>query len=118
MGVWTRDLQGGEEKWRTGFYAWLAATNAHGYASAYRVFAIEDGPSDHALAGINAPALFMTGEHDYNSAASMSLTLAQKVKNSEAVIVAGARHMTHLTHAAETNAALTSLITNSGGKDS
>jgi len=96
---------------------WLGATNADGYATAYRVFATEDGPPEHTLAGINVPTLFMTGEHDYNSAASMSLTLAQRVKNSEAVVIPGARHMSHLTHPAETNAALKSLITISGGKE-
>ena len=95
---------------------WLGATNADGYVTTYKIFATEDGPSDHALAGINIPSLFMTGEHDYNSAASMTLTLAQKVNNSEAVIISGARHMSHLTHPAETNATLHSLLANSGGE--
>lgn len=85
---------------------WLLSGNSDGYAAAYRVFAIEDGPSTKAIKNLTMPVLFLTGELDLNSNISMTKTLASIAPNAEHFIVENSRHMTPLTHATQVNEVL------------
>lgn len=85
---------------------WLNEVDQNAYATAYRIFASEDGPSEAALASLSVPALFMTGGEEPNSTPYMSHQLARCVPNGEAVIIDGARHMLPMTHAAHAAEAL------------
>ncbi|MEM7280891.1 MAG: alpha/beta hydrolase [Pseudomonadota bacterium] len=89
---------------------WLSQNNLAGYASAYRVFAEETGPSPSILEKILVPALFVTGALDPNSTPEMSHQMANHCPNSEAVIVNDAKHMLQMTHADEISALLTRFV--------
>ena len=87
---------------------WLEATDPVGYATAYRIFAAQDGPADETLARMQGPALFQTGSQDPNSTPGMSREMASKVPAGRVVIVDGAAHMTPMTHPDEVARALAS----------
>ena len=61
-----------------------------GYAAAYRVFATAD--MNEALAGIRAPTLVMTGEHDVGSTPRMARLIHERVAGSRLEILDGLRH--------------------------
>lgn len=73
---------------------WLMNADAEGYAAAYRVFASSDDLFSDRLHGLQAPALFVTGESDPNSIPSMSLALAAACPNAAARILPNEGHMT------------------------
>ncbi|WP_415404931.1 alpha/beta fold hydrolase [Tateyamaria sp. SN3-11] len=85
---------------------WLTSVDPRGYATAYRVFAEEDGPADTDLARITCPALFVTGADEPNSTPAMSQALAAHVPNGQATILTEARHMMPMTHAQDVAALL------------
>lgn len=89
---------------------WLMQGDTRGYASAYSVFAAEDGPADAQLAALEIPALFLTGEEDRNSTPAMSERMARLARYGDTVIVSNARHMVQLTHPESVNAALGSFL--------
>ena len=78
---------------------WLTSVDPEGYATAYRIFAHQDGPSDDLLTQLPMPALFQTGPHDPNSTPAMSEEMAQRSPQGSADIVPGAAHMMPMTHA-------------------
>ena len=83
---------------------WLDDADRRGYADAYRIFAASDGPS--CLAALAVPALFLTGDGDLNSTASMTEAMALIAPRARAVVIKGARHMVQMTHPQAVNAAL------------
>lgn len=89
---------------------WLNNGNRLGYARAYRMFAYLTGVKAAALAQINCPTLFLTGEFDFNSSPDMTKAMASLVDKSSAVVVANSRHMTQMTHAKAVNQALVNLF--------
>ena len=79
---------------------WLRNNNLQGYAAAYKAFADQRGPSAEALASIDCPSLYMTGEFDLNSSSEMTHRLAKlSASNSKAVVIENAGHMMPLSHA-------------------
>lgn len=85
---------------------WLLSANLEGYAAAYSVFAFEDGPKTSALSKLTIPVLYLTGDLDKNSNASMTNAMASITANADAVIINDSRHMTPLTHADKVNQAM------------
>jgi 3-oxoadipate enol-lactonase len=67
------------------------ANDPRGYAAAYRVFATSD--MDQELAGISAPTLVMTGEHDVGSTPRMARLIHERVAGSRLEILDGLRHL-------------------------
>ena len=94
---------------------WLDANDRQSYAAAYSLFATQDGPSDELLERLSMRCLFLTGENDPNSTPAMSDAMAKRT-GGDCVIIPGARHMAHLTHAEAVNEALVSFF--STGPDS
>ena len=81
---------------------WLQISDLDGYATAYKTFADQRGPSSETLNSIDCPSLYMTGDLDLNSSAEMSLQLAElSATCCKAMIVENAGHMMPLTHALE-----------------
>ncbi len=76
---------------------WLGSGSAAGYRAAYRVFA-GHGCDALPLAGLDCPALFITGRLDPNSTPAMSRALAAAC-GGRAVILDDAAHMAPMTHA-------------------
>lgn len=89
---------------------WLRGGDPAGYKAAYTVFAAEDGPTEDALRGLHAPALFLTGAGDPNSTPAMSRAMAALAPRGTAQAVQGAAHMLPMTHPDATNAALTAWL--------
>jgi (E)-2-((N-methylformamido)methylene)succinate hydrolase len=77
---------------------WLSTVDPKGYATAYRIFAHHDGPADDLLSGLHIPALFQTGQLDFNSTPAMSAAMASKAPMGVADCVDGAAHMMPMTH--------------------
>jgi len=75
----------------------LMKTGAEGYAVAYRLFAEADTAHAGWLAGLHAPALFMTGSDDPNSTPEMSSAMAAQCPDAELAIIEGERHMMLMT---------------------
>ena len=90
--------------------SWLEATDAEGYAAAYRVFATGDDAFSGRLSGVLCPALFATAEGDANSTAAMTQAMAGAAPRGHGAVVSGARHLMPLTHWQETNALLSALL--------
>lgn len=88
---------------------WLTGVDPKGYATAYRIFAHQDGPSDDLLAQLPMPALFQTGPHDPNSTPAMSEAMGQLAPQGRADIVPRAAHMMPMTHATAVARALLQL---------
>lgn len=95
---------------------WLLSANLEGYAAAYRIFAFEDGPQTSALSKLMMPVLYLTGDLDKNSNASMTNAMASITPDADAVIIEDSRHMTPLTHADEVNRAILSFLNKRLGK--
>jgi (E)-2-((N-methylformamido)methylene)succinate hydrolase len=79
----------------------LASVNPLGYARTYELFARSDRAHAERLQGLAMPALFMTGEHDFNSSPAMSSAMAQRAPQGRLEVIAGARHMMNVTHPQE-----------------
>ena len=88
----------------------LSQADLEGYATAYKVFAKEDGPATTAINDLTLPVLYLTGELDLNSNQFMSKAMANKTTDAECVIIKQSRHMTPLTHAVEVNEALINFL--------
>jgi pimeloyl-ACP methyl ester carboxylesterase len=89
---------------------WLRAANPQGYAAAYRVFATADHAYEGRLGSLSCRALFMTGVSDPNSTPIMSARMARETPYGRTVALPRARHMMHLTHAAETTNTIAAFI--------
>ena len=85
---------------------WLAGGCRQGYATAYDIFAQQDGPAAGDLQALECPALFLTGENDPKSTPAMSQALAATVPHGRACIIEGAAHMVPMTHARQVAACL------------
>ncbi len=81
----------------------LNGADAAGYATAYKVFAESDGPTDIDLNSLKVPMLCVTGSEEPNSTPAMSTALATLAQDGRAVVIDGARHMMPITHATEVN---------------
>ena len=88
----------------------LEKVDPQGYAISYDVFAHGDDLHTSRLDQITVPALFATGEHDANSAPSMSRLLAERVANGRSEVLPSARHMMTLTHVQEVNTLLKTFL--------
>lgn len=84
----------------------LAAVEPAGYARTYRLFATSDEAHAGRLPALAMPALFLTGEHDANSAPAMARAMAAEAPKGRAMVIPGARHMMSLVSPALVNAAL------------
>jgi pimeloyl-ACP methyl ester carboxylesterase len=73
--------------------SWLEGVDNSGYSRAYRVFAENGETYVGQLAGITAPALFVTAQNDANSTPEMSCRMADEVRQGQAHIMPGERHM-------------------------
>ena len=82
---------------------WLSIAPAAGYAQAYQIFSLEDGPSDDDLASLTVPAIFITGDGDSNSSGEMSQQMAQRCANGRYAVIKDSRHMVQMTHPVEIN---------------
>ncbi|AZO44433.1 alpha/beta fold hydrolase [Mesorhizobium sp. M7D.F.Ca.US.005.01.1.1] len=71
----------------------LEGVDPEGYARTYRLFAHADAQHADALAGLAAPALFMTGSDDGNSTPSMSAAMARLAPHGQCLVLSGERHM-------------------------
>lgn len=71
----------------------LLANDVASYLRAYEVFATADAEIAPELARIAVPSLAVTGELDPGSTPEMTRRLAAAVPGTQAVVVAGARHM-------------------------
>lgn len=109
-GTLSRWFAGEETPWRGLVRDWLAATDTASYAAAYRVFAASDRRFSGRLSDILCPALFATAGGDPNSTPAMAEAMAQAAPRGRASVIAGARHMMPLTHAAQTNALIAALL--------
>ncbi len=90
---------------------WLTGGCRQGYATAYRIFAQEDGPAESDLRGLQCRALFLTGENDPNSTPAMSQALAATVAHGRACVIEGAAHMVPMTHAQQVAACMSDFFT-------
>ena len=104
--------QGADAEAAAACRAWLTGVDPKGYATAYRIFAHQDGPADALLQRLTMPALFQTGPGDLNSIPAMSQAMADRAPQGRADIVPGAgqsvtvavevqgsAHMMPMTHA-------------------
>ncbi|MFD1984144.1 alpha/beta fold hydrolase [Mesorhizobium newzealandense] len=71
----------------------LEGVDPQGYARTYRLFAHVDAAHADALAGLAAPALFMTGSQDSNSTPAMSAAMARLAPRGQCLVLSGERHM-------------------------
>lgn len=85
---------------------WLSKMDPDAYATTYTAFATGDETFAVAWQGIEAPALFLTGDGDPNSTPEMSRHMASLAPNGRAVIMEGHRHMVNLTAPMQVNVAL------------
>ncbi|MFK0691510.1 alpha/beta fold hydrolase [Mesorhizobium sp. IMUNJ 23033] len=83
------DLVGAAETARTA----LESVDAQGYARTYRLFARADTEHVERLAGLAAPALFMTGSEDRNSTPAMSAAMARLAPNGQCLVLGDEKHM-------------------------
>ncbi|MGU9951399.1 MAG: alpha/beta fold hydrolase [Gammaproteobacteria bacterium WSBS_2016_MAG_OTU1] len=89
---------------------WLQTGDKNGYASAYTVFANEDGVAKESLAALAMPALFMTGDVDKNSTPQMAAAMAEIVPHAKTKIINGGGHLAQLTHYIEVNKYLAAFL--------
>ncbi|TPN85478.1 alpha/beta fold hydrolase [Mesorhizobium sp. CU2] len=71
----------------------LESVDAEGYARTYRLFASADTAHVDRLAGLSAPALFMTGSDDRNSTPAMSAAMARLAPAGQCLVLNGEKHM-------------------------
>lgn len=88
----------------------LCSVNLDGYRRTYELFASSDRAHLTRLKSLLVPALFMTGQHDANSQPGMSRAMAELAPTASLEILADARHMMTLTHAADVNQRLRSFL--------
>lgn len=72
---------------------YLRDVQPEGYARTYRLFASSDEAHAGRLHGLSMPTLFLTGEHDANSAPEMSQAMGQAAPHASVEIIPGERHM-------------------------
>ncbi len=84
----------------------LQAVDPAGYAAAYAAFAGGDAIYADCWAGVECPALFLTGAGDMNSTADMTRDMAAAARRGRAVVIEGHRHMVNLTAPEDVNRAL------------
>ncbi|WP_417228014.1 alpha/beta fold hydrolase [Amphritea sp.] len=89
---------------------WLLAAPAKGYARAYQIFSQNDGPKDEALASLEMPAIFITGDGDANSSGDMSKRMAAICPNGHYAVIEHSRHMVQMTHPDEVNQLLVKFV--------
>lgn len=77
---------------------WLNIAPKLGYARAYTIFSQNDGPTDQALAQLNVPILFVTGDGDSNSSPEMSEKMSALCPSGSFAVIENARHMVQMTH--------------------
>ncbi|MBD3665334.1 alpha/beta hydrolase [Sulfitobacter sp. TSTF-M16] len=77
---------------------WLTGADPKGYATAYGLFASQDGPNDAVLTALPMPALFITADGDLNSTPKMSQAMARLAPKGRAISVPEAAHMLPMTH--------------------
>ena len=104
------------KRYRDQCEAWLRANRKSGYALAYQSFANGSGADEQSLSQIQCPAVFMSGDLDFNSTPVMSERLAQLPSQARSCIVAGAGHMLPLTHPQAVCAELLTLLNSSTRK--
>jgi len=109
-----RDPQGFEKQMADLCEQWLLAAPTAGYARAYRVFSRNDGPQDEALAALEIPVIFITGDGDSNSSGEMSQRMAALCPNGRYAVIENARHMVPMTHPDEMNQLLAEFIKQCG----
>lgn len=88
----------------------LCQVDPVGYRRTYELFASSDRMHLTRLKSMEVPVLFMTGQNDVNSQPSMSRAMADLVPVASLEILADARHMMTLTHAADINQRLHSFL--------
>jgi len=88
----------------------VAGNDPAGYLTTYRLFATQDNYGADRLGEIDLPVLVATGEHDVGSTPAMAQALAARIAGAQCAILANARHMMPVEHAAETNALLAPFI--------
>ncbi|MEM0987881.1 MAG: alpha/beta hydrolase [Pseudomonadota bacterium] len=93
---------------------WLEISDLTNYAAAYRVFAVEDGPSDGTLRNLRCPMTYLTGALEPNSTPGMSEAMAEMTPDAEAAIIPSSHHMTPMTHSDAVTKALLRLIDRAG----
>ncbi|TJW11028.1 MAG: alpha/beta fold hydrolase [Mesorhizobium sp.] len=71
----------------------LESVSPEGYARTYRLFARADVEHIDRLAGLAAPALFMTGSEDRNSTPAMSAAMARLAPRGQCLVLSGEKHM-------------------------
>jgi len=76
---------------------WLSEVDPEGYATAYSAFAGGDATYSDAWPRIACPALFLTGQDDFNSTPAMAEAMARAAPQGIARTVADHRHMVNLT---------------------
>ena len=89
---------------------WLSIAPAAGYAQAYQIFGLEDGPADDELAGLQIPAMFITADGDNNSSGLMSQQMAEQCPLGQFAVIKDARHMVQMTHPDDVNPLLTEFV--------
>jgi len=90
----------------------LESADPVGYARTYRLFARSDRAHVGRLQEIQAPALFMTGEMDFNSSPEMSRAMAADIRFGTVCVVPNQRHMMNVTAAADVNQRLLAFLQN------
>jgi len=89
---------------------WLEQVDRQAYATAYEVFANDEGLGDATLPQLERPHLFLTGAEDENSTPEMSRVMADLVPQGRVRIISDARHLALLTHADQVNPALEAFL--------
>ena len=89
---------------------WLMDAPRQGYARAYNIFSLNDGPENSTLENIQVPALFITGDGDTNSSGPMSQKMAALCRRGSYAVIEDSRHMAQMTHASEINQLLVEFV--------
>ncbi len=71
----------------------MLGNDATGYLRSYATFATGDTELAEAIAGIGAPTLVITGEHDSGSTPAMASRMQAQMRGSKLAIIAGGLHM-------------------------
>lgn len=102
-----------EQAARAKVAAWLRAVDPGGYATAYTAFALGDATYADRFKDIGCPFLAMTGADDPNSTPAMSRAMAGAVRDGQAIIIDGHRHMVNLTAPEQVNTHLVAWLNRS-----
>jgi pimeloyl-ACP methyl ester carboxylesterase len=85
---------------------WVTGNDASVYPALYRLLAEADIGLEDSIAGIDCPALVMTGEDDGGNSPQMAQQMAAKIPNARLAILPGLRHMALAEDPAAVNALL------------